>query len=94
MSLHINYITVWDMLRRKYIRRTLGVQYLGSRLLALKCCKRTTYLTSGPIVDLTLLNQEEVHSDICNDDEGTREDSKPDHIVPQAKRIEAESTEN
>ena len=42
----------------------------------------------------TLLDQQEMHSNVRNNDESTREDSKADHVLPEGKRVEAESTED
>lgn len=56
--------------------------------------QETKYSTKGLTGFSTLLNQQEMHSNIRNDDESTREDSKTNHVVPERKRIEAKSTED
>ena len=40
-------------------------------------------------VRLSLFDKQEMHGAICNDDEGAREDGKPDHILPHSQIVKS-----
>ena len=44
--------------------------------------------------DLSLLDKQEVHRSVCNDDKGPRNHSEANHIVPESKRVEAECAQD
>ena len=37
-------------------------------------------------------HEQEMHSTVCNDDERTRKDTQPDHVLPHGEIVEPECT--
>jgi hypothetical protein len=44
--------------------------------------------------DLSLLDKQEVHRSVCNDDKGPGNHGKANHIVPISKGVETEGTQD